>query len=47
VENTIFGTAAAVAMALANGASIFRVHDIKEMRDVADMTMAILQAASE
>ncbi len=47
VENRIFGTAATVAMALANGASIFRVHDIKEMRDVADMTMAILQAASE
>jgi len=47
VEDRIFGTAAAVAMALANGASILRVHDVKEMRDVADMTMAILRAASE
>ena len=47
VENRIFGTAATVAVALANGASILRVHDVKEMRDVADMTMAILQADSE
>jgi dihydropteroate synthase len=47
VENRIFGTAATVAIALANGASILRVHDVKEMRDVADMTMAILRAVSE
>lgn len=47
VESRIYGTAATVAIALANGASILRVHDIKEMRDVVDMTMAILQAASE
>ncbi len=47
VENRIFGTAATVAMALANGASILRVHDVKEMRDVADMTTAILRAATE
>ncbi len=44
VEDRIFGTAATVALSLANGASIVRVHDVKEMRDVADMTMAILQA---
>jgi dihydropteroate synthase len=44
VEDRIFGTAATVALALANGASILRVHDVKEMRDVADMTMSILQA---
>jgi dihydropteroate synthase len=44
VEDRIFGTAATVALALANGASIIRVHDVKEMRDVADMTVSILQA---
>jgi len=37
----IFGTAASMAIALANGASIFRVHDVKEMRDVLDMSMAL------
>lgn len=47
VESRIFGTAATVAVALVNGASIIRVHDVKEMRDVADMTMAILRAGSE
>jgi dihydropteroate synthase len=43
VGNRIFGTAATNALALANGASIIRVHDVREMRDVADMTMAIIQ----
>jgi dihydropteroate synthase len=37
----VFGTAASMAIALANGASIFRVHDVKEMRDVLDMSMAL------
>jgi dihydropteroate synthase len=37
----IFGTAATMAIALANGASIFRVHDVKEMRDVLDMSLAL------
>lgn len=32
-----YTTAATVALAVANGASILRVHDVKEMRDVADM----------
>lgn len=36
-----FGTAATMAIALANGASIFRVHDVKEMRDVLDMSLAL------
>jgi dihydropteroate synthase len=36
-----FGTAATVALAIANGASVLRVHDVREMRDVADMTHAI------
>jgi dihydropteroate synthase len=42
----IFGTAASMAIALANGASIFRVHDVKEMRDVLDMSMALCRPAA-
>lgn len=42
----LFGTAATVALALANGASIFRVHDVREMRDVADMAMTLLRPAA-
>ncbi len=42
----LFGTAATMAFALANGASIFRVHDVKEMRDVLDMTMALCRPAT-
>jgi dihydropteroate synthase len=38
-----FGTAATVALAIANGASIVRVHDVREMRDVADMAMALIE----
>ncbi|MBP1753051.1 MAG: Dihydropteroate synthase [Geobacteraceae bacterium] len=45
VEDRIFGTAATTALAIANGAAIVRVHDVREMRDVADMTMAVLQTA--
>jgi dihydropteroate synthase len=37
----LHGTSATVAMAVANGARIIRVHDIKAMRDVVDMTHAI------
>lgn len=40
----IHGTAATVAFAVANGASILRVHDVREMRDVTDMTHAIINA---
>jgi dihydropteroate synthase len=39
----VFGTAATNALAIANGASLIRVHDVKAMRDVADMTMAVVQ----
>ena len=39
----VFGTAATVALAIANGASILRVHDVAEMRDVADMAQAIIK----
>jgi dihydropteroate synthase len=42
VEERLFGTAATVAIALANGASIFRVHDVEAMRDTADMAMALM-----
>lgn len=42
VDERLFGTAATVALAVANGASILRVHDVREMRDVADMTHAVL-----
>jgi len=37
----VFGTAAAVAVSLVNGASIFRVHDVAAMRDVVDLTRAL------
>jgi dihydropteroate synthase len=37
----VFGAAASVAIALANGASVFRVHDVKEMRDALDMAAAL------
>lgn len=46
VTERAFGTAATVALALANGASIFRVHDVREMRDVADMAMAVIEPAA-
>jgi dihydropteroate synthase len=41
IDQRLFGTAATVALAVANGASILRVHDVREMRDVADMVHAI------
>jgi dihydropteroate synthase len=37
----IFGTAAAVAMAAASGAAMLRVHDVKEMRQVAAVAACI------
>lgn len=40
-DERLHGTAATVALAVANGASILRVHDVREMRDVADMAHAI------
>ena len=42
VDERLFGTAATVALAVASGASIVRVHDVKEMRDVVRMTEAVL-----
>lgn len=46
VDERLFGTAATVALAVASGASIIRVHDVREMRDVADMTHAVLHPAA-
>jgi len=42
VDQRLFGTAATVALAVANGATIIRVHDVREMRDVADMAHSVL-----
>lgn len=41
VEERIFGTAAALALAVAGGADIVRVHDVREMVQVARMVEAI------
>jgi len=41
VDDRLFGTAATSTLAIANGASILRVHDVKEIRDVARMTDAV------
>ncbi|ACH39646.1 dihydropteroate synthase [Citrifermentans bemidjiense Bem] len=38
----IFGTAVAVAMSVAHGASIIRVHDVAAMKDVAVMARALM-----
>ena len=45
-EARIFGTAASVAAAILRGASIVRVHDVSEMRDVATVADAIRNATS-
>lgn len=41
VEERVEGTAATVAISIANGADIVRVHDVKQMKRVAAMTDAI------
>ncbi len=38
----LHGTAATVALSVANGASILRVHDVRAMRETADMARAIM-----
>ena len=43
VEDRVFGTAASVAIAIANGADIVRVHDVAEMKQVAMVTDAIVR----
>lgn len=47
INDRLHGTAATVAMAVAQGASILRVHDVAAMRDVADMTHAIMTRAGQ
>ncbi len=44
VEQRVMGTAATVSLAIANGAHIVRVHDVKEMAQVARMTDAIVKS---
>lgn len=44
VSDRVFGTAASVAIAMMNGASIFRVHDVNAMRDTVDMVRAIMKS---
>ena len=41
-ENRLFGTAAAVALAVVGGARLLRVHDPAEMRDVARVAAAVV-----
>lgn len=43
VEERLEGTAAVVALCVQNGADILRVHDVKSMRRVMDMTWAVTQ----
>jgi dihydropteroate synthase len=43
-DDRLFGTAATVALSVSNGAAILRVHDVRAMRDVADMAHAILHS---
>ncbi|MBI5042770.1 MAG: dihydropteroate synthase [Nitrospirae bacterium] len=45
VDKRLEGTAAAVAISIANGANIVRVHDVKTMADVARITDAIITAS--
>jgi dihydropteroate synthase len=42
-EERTWGTAATVALSIANGADIIRVHDVREMAQVARMTDAIVR----
>ena len=43
VDDRVFGTAATVTLAIAGGADIVRVHDVREMRQVALMADAIVR----
>lgn len=47
VAGRLEGTAATVALAIANGADIVRVHDVREMVQVARMTDAVVRGWSE
>ena len=41
-EQRVMGTAASIALAIANGADIVRVHDVEKMRDVVRLTDAVI-----
>jgi len=43
-DDRLFGTAAVVALSVSHGASILRVHDVRAMRDVADMAHAVMHS---
>jgi len=43
VEDRVWGTAAAVALAVEHGAQILRVHDVRAMRDVVRVATAIVR----
>jgi dihydropteroate synthase len=47
VEERLEGTAATIAIAIANGADIVRVHDVKEMTRVARMADAVVRGWKE
>ncbi len=47
VEDRVEGTAATVALSIANGADIVRVHDVKEMARVAKMSDAVVRGWSQ
>ena len=47
VEDRVEGTAATVALSIAGGADIVRVHDVKEMTRVARMTDAVVRGWSQ
>jgi dihydropteroate synthase len=46
VEERLMGTAAAVAAAIFAGCHVVRVHDVREMRDVARLADAVLNASA-
>ncbi|MEE9499955.1 MAG: dihydropteroate synthase [Candidatus Omnitrophota bacterium] len=46
-DERLMGTAATSALAIMNGADIIRVHDVKEMADVAKMVDAILRESTQ
>ena len=44
VDERLEGTAATVSLAVANGAAVVRVHDVRAMRRVVDMVSAVMEA---
>lgn len=46
MQDRVWGTAATVALAIANGAQIVRVHDVREMANVARITDAIVRSGA-